>query len=215
VFAPGELLAGRFTIVRFIARGGMGEVYEAEDRELRERVALKTIRPEIAGDPRAIERFKREIHLSRQVTHPNVCRIYDLFHHSVPPGPDRPGGEVTFLSMEHLAGETLAARLKGRGRMSAEEALPIVTQMASALAAAHEAGVIHRDFKSQNVILVPAVAARAPWSRTSASRAPGLQSRTRPCRRQGTSPGRPRTWPPSSWKVATSRRPRTSTPSAS
>jgi tetratricopeptide (TPR) repeat protein/TolB-like protein len=155
VFAPGEVVAGRFTIVRFIAKGGMGEVYEAEDRELQERVALKTIRPDIAGDPRAIERFKREIHLSRKVTHPNVCRIFDLFHHRAAGGPDRPDGEVKFLSMEHLAGETLGTRLRERGRMSSAEALPIVTQMASALAAAHEAGVIHRDFKSQNVILVP------------------------------------------------------------
>ena len=79
VFAPDDLLAGRYRIVRFIARGGMGEVYEAEDLELGERVALKTMRADVARTTeRAIERFKREIQLARKVTHPNVCRIFDL-----------------------------------------------------------------------------------------------------------------------------------------
>ena len=86
--AEGEVLAGRFQIVRFIARGGMGEVYEAEDQVLRERVALKTIRPDVAGDERAMERFLREVHLARSVTHPNVCRTFDVFHHGTPRVPD-------------------------------------------------------------------------------------------------------------------------------
>src|ERR1700678_4149114 len=76
-----KVLPGRFRIVRYIAGGGMGDVYEAEDQELRERVAVKTIRPEILVQPDAVARFKREVHLSRQVTHPNVCRIFDLFRH--------------------------------------------------------------------------------------------------------------------------------------
>src|SRR5579871_1715064 len=79
--SEGDLLSGRFRVVRFIASGGMGEVYEAEDQELRERVAVKTIRPEILVQPNAMARFKREVHLARQVTHPNVCRIFDLFRH--------------------------------------------------------------------------------------------------------------------------------------
>src|SRR5580658_6814765 len=79
--SQGEVLAGRFRILRFIASGGMGEVYEAEDQELREHVAVKTIRPEILVQPDAMARFKREVHLARQVTHPNVCRIFDLFRH--------------------------------------------------------------------------------------------------------------------------------------
>jgi len=145
VFSPDDLLAGRFRIVRFIARGGMGEVYEAEDRVLGERVALKTVRSDVAGDERSMERFLREVHLSRTVTHPNVCRIYDVFHHE----------GVTFLTMELLAGRTLAERLETSGRMTPAEALPIAEQMAAALGAAHEAGVIHRDFKSGNVMLVP------------------------------------------------------------
>jgi serine/threonine protein kinase/tetratricopeptide (TPR) repeat protein len=149
VLSGGKLLAGRFRIVRFIARGGMGEVYEAEDLELSERVALKTVRSEIAGDGRAMERFKREIHLARKVTHPNVCRIFDLFHDVA--GPER----ITFLTMELLDGETLHQKLQHTGRMSTTEALPIIRQMAAGLAAAHRAGVIHRDFKTSNVMLVP------------------------------------------------------------
>ncbi len=145
VFEPDALLAGRFRIVRFIARGGMGEVYEAEDRVLGERVALKTIRSDVAGDERSMERFLREVHLSRSVTHPNVCRIFDVFHHE----------GVTFLTMELLPGETLAERLNRSGRLGPADALPLVEQMAGALGAAHEAGVIHRDFKSGNVMLVP------------------------------------------------------------
>src|ERR1700682_1033748 len=80
-FSPGDLLADRFRITRFIARGGMGEVYEAEDVELRERVALKSIRTELLRDPHAVDRFRREVHLAKKVTHPNACRIFDLFRH--------------------------------------------------------------------------------------------------------------------------------------
>ena len=143
--AEGDLLANRFRIVRFIARGGMGEVYEAEDQVLRERVALKTIRPDVANDPRTMERFLREVHLARSVTHPNVARTFDVFHHE----------SLAFLTMELLTGHTLAERLSKDGRMRPEEALPLIEQMAAALTAAHEAGVVHRDFKSANVMLEP------------------------------------------------------------
>jgi tetratricopeptide (TPR) repeat protein/tRNA A-37 threonylcarbamoyl transferase component Bud32 len=145
--APGlaeeAVLADRFRIVRFIARGGMGEVYEAEDRVLKERVALKTIRPDVAGDDRTMERFLREVHLARSVTHPNVARTYDVFHHE----------GLAFLTMELLSGETLADRLARTGRIAPADGLPLIEQMAAALTAAHEAGVIHRDFKSANVML--------------------------------------------------------------
>ena len=153
-FSPGQTLAGRFRVARFIARGGMGEVYEAEDLELGGNVALKTIRAEIAADPHALERFKTEVHLARKVTHPCVCRIFDVFHHrDESAGPD--ASDVTFLTMELLRGETLAVRLARAGRMAPAEARPLVEQMAEALEAAHRAGVIHRDFKSANVMLVP------------------------------------------------------------
>src|SRR5579859_5689294 len=78
VFAPGHIVSQRYRILRFINRGGMGEVYEADDLQLQERVALKTLRPEIAGDARSIAHFKQEIQLSRKVTHPNVCKVFDL-----------------------------------------------------------------------------------------------------------------------------------------
>ena len=127
----------------------MGDVYEAEDLELRERVALKTVRPEIAGSSQVMERFKREIQLARKVTHPNVCRIYDLFH-------DTTATEnITFLTMELLQGETLRQHVLQKGKITTSEALPIIRQMAAGLAAAHKAGIIHRDFKSSNVMLIP------------------------------------------------------------
>jgi CheY-like chemotaxis protein/tetratricopeptide (TPR) repeat protein len=156
VFRTGEVVADRFRIARFLARGGMGELYEAEDLELHERVALKTILSTIADDERSILLFKREVHLARQVTHPNVCRIFDVFRHR-PSGVEGggPGNDVVFLAMELLHGETLADRLRREGRMSTTELLPLVRQMAVALSAAHRAGVIHRDFKSHNVMLVP------------------------------------------------------------
>jgi serine/threonine-protein kinase len=149
-FSTGDLLAGRFEIVRFIASGGMGEVYEAQDQELRELVAIKTIRPQILREPNAVTRFKREVHLARKVTHPNVCRIFDLFRHK-PPGTDE---ETVFVSMQLLEGSTLAQHLRQDGRMTAEEASPLLNQMASALGAAHEAGIVHGDFKPSNVMLI-------------------------------------------------------------
>ena len=152
IFAPGQLVSGRYRIVRFLGRGGMGEVYEAEDLELKEHVALKTLLPAIASDGRMIARFKREIQLSRKVSHPNVCRVFDLARH---PADGSDPNTTVFLTMEFLPGETLSARLHREGRLSAEEALPILSQTAEALDAAHKAGVIHRDFKPSNVMLVP------------------------------------------------------------
>ena len=147
-FATGTKLAGRFQVVRFIAAGGMGDVYEVEDLELGERLALKTIRPAVVGKPHNLARFKREIQYAKRVTHPNVCRIHDLGSH-------REGdSETIFLTMELLVGETLASRLRSAGRMTTTAALPLVKQMAEALSAAHDAGIIHRDFKTSNVMLV-------------------------------------------------------------
>jgi Tol biopolymer transport system component len=151
--APGLLLAERFRIVRMLGQGGMGDVYEAEDLEVGEHVALKTLRPEIAQDERAIERFRSELALARRVTHPNVCRIFDVFRHR--PADPGSGRELALISMEMLPGETLADRIRSGGAIPSAQALPIARQMAAALDAAHRAGVIHRDFKSSNVMLVP------------------------------------------------------------
>jgi tetratricopeptide (TPR) repeat protein/tRNA A-37 threonylcarbamoyl transferase component Bud32/TolB-like protein len=155
-FQPDEFVAKRYRVVRFIARGGMGEVYEVEDLELHARVALKTLRSELADDEALLDRFRREINLSRKVTHANVCRIFDLgFHPS-------PRGRVTFLTMELLDGESLHRRIRRTGRMQPIEALPIVEQMAAGLAAAHGYGVVHRDFKSDNVMLVSSASSTGP-----------------------------------------------------
>jgi len=149
-FAPGDLLANRFRIIRFISKGGMGEVYEAEDLELGEHVAVKTVLASIATSPVAIERFKREIQLARRVTHPNVCRIFDLVYDP------RPSGPVAFLTMELLDGITLSTYLESKGSLPLNESLTLADQMAEGLNAAHRAGVIHQDFKPSNVILMDA-----------------------------------------------------------
>ncbi len=140
----GDVLEGGYRIVRMLGRGGMGEVYEAEDPEMDEHVAVKTIRPEIAADEASVARFRKEIQLGRKVSHPNVCNIYSIGKH----------GSLYFFTMELLTGETLSARIKKRGRMELSEALPLLSQMADALAAAHDAGIIHRDFKPANVMLL-------------------------------------------------------------
>ena len=152
-FFPGDVLAGRFKVLRFLARGGMGEVYESEDLEFNERVALKTARVELIQGAHEIERFRREIQLARKVTHPNVCRTFDVFRHTETTH-DGSGRETLFVSMELLTGETLDKLIRREGRLTTSTALPIVKQMAAGLSAAHQAGVIHRDFKSANVVLI-------------------------------------------------------------
>ncbi len=150
-FLPRQMVADRFRIVRFLAEGGMGEVYEAHDTELDERVALKTIRQTILDDDEAERRFVRESQLARKVTHPNVCRIHDVFDHVVQSGNHE--ARIRCLTMELLPGETLAQRLRRGGRLSAARTLPIARQIAEALKAAHDVGVVHRDLKPDNVIL--------------------------------------------------------------
>ena len=147
--APGEQLAGRFIVVRFIARGGMGAVYEANDAILRTTVALKVLDGRFTADPAAMERFRREVLLARRVAHPAVCHVYEIYQAS-----SAAGVPIHFLTMEFLDGETLAARLARQGRFTTEEARPLVEQMCAGLSAAHAEGVIHRDFKSSNVMLV-------------------------------------------------------------
>jgi serine/threonine protein kinase/tetratricopeptide (TPR) repeat protein len=146
-FSPGDLLSNRFLIIRFVGAGGMGEVYEAQDRLLQgATIALKTISHGLATLPDAKERFEREVLLARQVTHANVCPIYDIYYHR------DELGSCCFLCMKFLAGETLARRLSGRG-LGGNEALSIVRQTAAALQAAHCEGILHRDIKPSNIML--------------------------------------------------------------
>jgi eukaryotic-like serine/threonine-protein kinase len=153
-FSPGLMIADRYRVERFIAQGGMGEVYEVQDLELGENIALKTLRHEAGPgstgqDDQALDRLRREIQLARRVTHPNVSRLFDVGYHRTP------AGVVPFITMEFLRGETLADRLLRDGRMSTDEALPIARQIADGLSAAHKAGIVHRDLKSANVFLCP------------------------------------------------------------
>lgn len=147
-FNRGEVLLDRFVVIRFIARGGMGEVYEVEDRHLRSvHVALKTILSHYAGDRSMQERFEREVLSAREVVHPNLCPIYDIFHWK------RPEGQLAFLTMKLLAGETLAARLARTGPLPTPEASLTIKQVGLGLSAAHDAGILHRDIKASNIIL--------------------------------------------------------------
>ncbi len=145
-FSPGDRLGQRFELLRLIGRGGMGEVYAALDVDLEEQVAIKVLHADLLTDAGATQRFRRELQLARKVTHPNVCRLFDLGRHPTPQG------DVFFLTMELVEGETLAERLR-RGPFTVDEARPIVEQLLHGLSAAHHAGIIHRDLKPSNVML--------------------------------------------------------------
>ncbi len=140
--APGDVVAQRYEIRSYLGRGGMGSVYRAFDRVLDEDVALKVQRAQSARGPEAERRFRREVKLARQVSHPNVCRLHD-------------GGQEgarRWISMELVPGETLAARLRG-GALPVEEVLPLAVQAAEGLAAVHRAGIVHRDLKTLNLMV--------------------------------------------------------------
>ncbi|MGA7523885.1 MAG: tetratricopeptide repeat protein [Acidobacteriaceae bacterium] len=145
---PGQTLIDRFVIVRLIAKGGMGEVYEAEDGFLQGvHVALKTILPHFADEPALKQRFEREVLLARKVTHPNLCPIYEIFHCEQPPP------AFFFLTMKLLPGKTLAQRLRHPDAISAKEGMEILRQMAAGLAAIHDQGIVHRDIKPNNIMV--------------------------------------------------------------
>ncbi|MFO0547262.1 MAG: protein kinase [Polyangiaceae bacterium] len=138
----GHLLGGRFDVLDRIGVGGMGEVFRAHDRELDEMVALKVLRPEIASDPRVIERFRNEVKLARRVTHANVARTFEL---------GEAGGQ-RFLTMELVEGEPLSSVLARRGALGEAAAVRTAIGIAEALEAAHAARVLHRDIKPDNVL---------------------------------------------------------------
>lgn len=147
-FHPGDLIADRFRVVRFIARGGMGEVYEARDQFLQGAgIAVKIIRPEIAEDAANSSRFEQEVILARKVVHPNLCPIYEIFHCQQPAPP------FLFLTMRLLEGQTLDAHLRSSGRIAAAQAVDICSQLVAGVDALHAAGIIHRDLKPNNVML--------------------------------------------------------------
>jgi hypothetical protein len=146
IFADGTLVANRYEIRRRIGRGGMGQVYEAYDLILREPVALKTTMSQRSKGP---ERLLDEVRMARRITHPNVCRLYDAGVHEA----REPHRRTTyFISMEYLEGHTLRHRLR-HGLPSLPQVFGIARQLLIGLAAIHGAGVLHRDFKSENVML--------------------------------------------------------------
>jgi eukaryotic-like serine/threonine-protein kinase len=144
VITPGAMLGNRYEITSVLGVGGMGVVYKAQDRELGEPVAIKTLKPEmVAADTTALERFKSEIKLARRISHRNVVRTYDL-------------GEMHglyYLTMEFVEGTSLKDLIRQRGRLPASAVLPIAKQLCRALEVAHDEGVIHRDIKPQNMVV--------------------------------------------------------------
>jgi serine/threonine protein kinase/tetratricopeptide (TPR) repeat protein len=159
----GDMLCDRFRIVRMVGQGGMGQVYEAFDVEIRVPIAVKVIRPEIASQESAAKRFRHEVRLARTITHANVCRTFDL-ERGVVRSPYRTVHDRTllFLTMEYVDGETLSARLARDGPLSEADALCIAEQIAAGVECAHQRGVIHRDLKPQNILLTEAGARRGP-----------------------------------------------------
>jgi serine/threonine protein kinase/tetratricopeptide (TPR) repeat protein len=151
---PGEILATRFRVVRQVGEGGMGHVFEAYDLELAVTVALKVIHPQIANSREASARFLQEVRLARSITHPNVCRTFDIDRETRADTGSGEPRELVFLTMELLEGETLASRLKRTGPLPLGEALSVAAQVASALTAAHGLNIIHRDIKPSNIFLV-------------------------------------------------------------
>jgi serine/threonine-protein kinase len=142
-FVPGQVLAGRYRIVAPLGRGGMGEVYRADDLALGQAVALKFLPARLAADPDRLARFRKEVRVARQVSHPHVCRVYDLGEAEGQP----------FLTMEFIDGEDLASLLRRIGRLPEDKGVELARQLCLALAAAHERGLLHRDLKPANVMI--------------------------------------------------------------
>ncbi|HEX9918342.1 MAG TPA: serine/threonine-protein kinase, partial [Pyrinomonadaceae bacterium] len=142
-FVAGTVLANRYRIVGLLGRGGMGEVFKAEDIKLNQTVALKFLPDRLEKDSSALSRFHSEVRVARQVSHPNVCRVFDI-------------GESDsrhFLSMEFIDGDDLSSLLRRIGRLPSDKAVEVSRQLCFGLAAIHEAGILHRDLKPANVII--------------------------------------------------------------
>jgi serine/threonine-protein kinase len=141
--AAGSVFAGRYQVIEELGRGGMGKVYKVYDREINEKIALKLLRPEIAGSEKVIERFRDELKLARQISHRNVCRMFDL---------NRSEG-IYYITMEYVPGEDLKSMLKMMGPMSSGKSILITKQVCKGLAEAHRRGIVHLDLKPQNIMI--------------------------------------------------------------
>lgn len=142
-FEPGAIFDDRYRIVGRLGKGGMGEVYRADDLKLGQPVALKFLPPDVDTDPARLTQLHTEVRMARQVSHPTVCRVYDV-------------GEYeghTFLSMEYVDGEDLSSLIRRVGRFPQDRAIELARQICAGLAAAHDRGVVHRDLKPANIML--------------------------------------------------------------
>ena len=137
------MIGSRYRMIGLIGRGGMGEVYRADDLKLGQTVALKFLPADVERDPDRLDRFLTEVRMSLRVTHPNVCRVFDISQI----------GERNFLSMEYVDGEDLASLLRRIGRLPEDKAIEIARQLCAGLAAAHDEGVLHRDLKPANIMI--------------------------------------------------------------
>lgn len=142
-FLPGTMVAGRYRIVGLLGRGGMGEVYRADDLKLGQQVALKFLPGRMVADDEQVKRLFDEVRMARNVSHPNVCRVWDV---SETEG-------MHYVSMEYVDGEDLSSLLRRIGRLPEDKAVEIARQLCAALAAAHDEGILHRDLKPANVML--------------------------------------------------------------
>jgi len=142
-YPPGTLLGERYRIVSLLGRGGMGEVYRADDLKLEQTVALKLLPARLAEDAASLARFHREVRVARQVSHPNVCRVFDIAE----------AGGRHFITLEYIDGEDLATLLRRIGRLPGDKAVELGRQVCAGLAAAHDAGLLHRDLKPANIMI--------------------------------------------------------------
>ena len=142
-FPPGTQLTERYRIVGRLGKGGMGEVYRADDLKLGQSVALKFLSEKLAEDEASLRRLHDEVRIAREIAHPSVCRVYDI-------------GEadgVPFITMEYVDGEDLSILLRRIGRFPTDRAVQVARQVCAGLAAAHDKGVLHRDLKPANVMI--------------------------------------------------------------
>ncbi len=139
----GSVLGGRYEVLGELGKGGMGRVYKVWDKEVEEEVALKLLNPETGSDVKSIERFRDELKLARQISHRNVCRVYDLSKHQ----------DTYYITMEYVQGENLKSTIRRIGALGVVKAVSIARQVCEGLAEAHRLGVVHRDLKPQNIML--------------------------------------------------------------
>jgi len=143
--STGSTFADRYEIIEELGRGGMGRVYKVFDKKVKEKVALKLIRPEIACEPDAVERFSQELKLARGIVHKSVCRMFDLGEHE----------GIHYITMEYIRGEDLKSIIHMMGRLSPGQAVSIARQVCEGLSEAHRLGIVHRDLKPRNIMIDP------------------------------------------------------------